>query len=41
MKETRAEDIDYYAVSIVGPRNRVAEIVGPDALSTVAKVTLL
>ncbi|MGP3918449.1 DUF2000 domain-containing protein [Nonomuraea sp. 10N515B] len=28
VKETRAEDIDYYAVSIVGPRNRVDKIVG-------------
>lgn len=28
MKESTAEDIDYYAVSVVGPRNRVDKIVG-------------
>ncbi|QFY13072.1 DUF2000 family protein [Nonomuraea phyllanthi] len=28
VKETGAEDIEYYAVSIVGPRNRVDKIVG-------------
>lgn len=28
MKETAAEDVDYCAVSVVGPRNRVDKIVG-------------
>ncbi|GAA3466179.1 DUF2000 domain-containing protein [Nonomuraea roseola] len=28
VKESAAEDLDYYAVSIVGPRNRVDKIVG-------------
>ncbi|MEU4701235.1 DUF2000 domain-containing protein [Nonomuraea dietziae] len=28
VRESRAEDLDYYAVSIVGPRNRVDKIVG-------------
>ncbi|MFG1699753.1 DUF2000 domain-containing protein [Nonomuraea sp. NPDC049309] len=28
VKETQAEDIEYYAVSLVGPRNRIDKIVG-------------
>ncbi|MEV7801672.1 DUF2000 domain-containing protein [Microbispora sp. NPDC088329] len=28
MKETTADDVEYYAVSVVGPRNRVDKIVG-------------
>ncbi len=28
MTKTQADDIEYYAVSIVGPRNRVDKIVG-------------
>ncbi|MGA7207031.1 MAG: DUF2000 family protein [Specibacter sp.] len=28
VSETAAEDIDYYAVSLVGPRNRVDRIIG-------------
>ncbi|WIX82231.1 DUF2000 domain-containing protein [Amycolatopsis carbonis] len=28
VKETTGEALDYYAVSIIGPRNRVAKIVG-------------
>ncbi len=28
IKETAADDIDYYAVGIVGPRNRIDKIVG-------------
>lgn len=28
VKETAADDVEYYAVSIVGPRNRVDKIVG-------------
>ena len=28
MKETAADDVDYYAVGVVGPRNRVDKIVG-------------
>jgi hypothetical protein len=28
VKETAAEDVEYYAVSVVGPRNRVDKIVG-------------
>ncbi|MGW5262240.1 DUF2000 domain-containing protein [Microbispora sp. NPDC004025] len=28
MKETAADDVDYYAVSVVGPRNRVDKIAG-------------
>ncbi|WP_208761931.1 DUF2000 family protein [Microbispora hainanensis] len=28
LKETAADDVDYYAVGVVGPRNRVEKIVG-------------